>query len=568
VRGGGTASPIRNPLGLNRGGRGGEDRGVSATSTPSRHARTPHAGGIPGSVAAVLGVLAVGAALGAGQLVAGLVAPGASPFLAVGDGVIRLSPQVLTEFAKTTFGTADKAVLLTGMAVVIVAVAAIAGLLSRYQARPGVVTVTVLGLLGFAAVVLAPAFAPLDLLAPAAAMAAGVGAFRLLHRLALAAYRPEPRPDPPSDVPTERPQPSGGMSRRGVLVGSSAAVGLLSLAAGAGGSWLGGRAQKSQQVVADDLARIPLAERAPAIPAGAAFPQFGTPTFLTSNQDFYRIDVALRIPSQTAADWTLRIHGMVDREISLTYADLLARPLVERTITMTCVSNPVGGDLISTANFIGVELRDILLEAGIRPGAEQLFSTSFDGWTAGTPVDVVLEPDRGALLAIGMNGEPLPPEHGFPVRMVVPGLYGFVSATKWITDMEVTTFGAAQAYWLQRGWSQRAPIKTQTRIDFPRGFGSVPAGRVTVAGIAWAQHTGVDRVEVRMDGGPWQQAVLSTEVSADTWRMWTAEFQLAPGSHTVQTRATDRRGVVQTETRADPVPDGATGWPAVIFTAA
>jgi DMSO/TMAO reductase YedYZ molybdopterin-dependent catalytic subunit len=331
---------------------------------------------------------------------------------------------------------------------------------------------------------------------------------------------------------------------------------------------LGGRLQNSQQVVADDLARIPLAERAPAIPADAAFPQFGTPTFLTSNQDFYRIDVALRIPTQAAADWTLRIHGMVDREITLTYADLLARPLVERTITMTCVSNPVGGDLISTANFIGVDLRDILLEAGIQPGAEQLFSTSIDGWTAGTPVDVVLEPDRGSLLAIGMNGEPLPPEHGFPVRMVVPGLYGFVSATKWITDMEVTTFGAAQAYWLQRGWSQRAPIKTQTRIDFPRGFGSVPAGRVTVAGIAWAQHTGIDRVEVRMDGGPWQQAVLSTEVSADTWRMWTADFALAPGSHTVQTRATDRRGVVQTETRADPIPDGASGWPAVIFTAA
>jgi DMSO/TMAO reductase YedYZ molybdopterin-dependent catalytic subunit len=568
VRCGATPSPIRNQLGLNRGGRGGEDRGVSATSTPSRPARTPRSGGIPGSVAAVLGVLAVGAALGAGQLVAGLVAPGASPFLAVGDGVIRLSPQVLTEFAKTTFGIADKTVLLTGMAVVIVVVAAIAGLLSRYQARPGVVLVTVLGLLGFAAVILAPAFAPLDLLAPAAAMAAGVGVFRLLHRLALEAYRPEPHRDIPSGGPTERPEPSGGMSRRGMLVGSSAAVGLLSLAAGAGGSLLGGRAQDSRQVVADDLARIPLAERAPAIPADAAFPQFGTPTFLTSNQDFYRIDVALRIPAQAAADWTLRIHGMVDREITLNYADLLARPLVERTITMTCVSNPVGGDLISTANFIGVELRDILLEAGIQPGAEQLFSTSIDGWTAGTPVDVVLEPDRGALLAIGMNGEPLPPEHGFPVRMVVPGLYGFVSATKWITDMEVTTFGAAQAYWLQRGWSQRAPIKTQTRIDFPRGFGSVPAGRVTVAGIAWAQHTGVDRVEVRMDGGPWQQAELSTEVSADTWRMWTAEFQLAPGSHTVQTRATDRRGVVQTETRADPIPDGATGWPAVIFTAA
>ena len=536
---------------------------MSATSTPSRPARTPRSGGIPGSVAAVIGVLAVGAALAAGHLVAGLVAPGASPFLAVGDGVIRLSPQVLTEFAKNTFGTADKPVLLTGMAVVILAVAAVAGLLSRHRERPGVVVVTVLGLLGFAAVILAPAFAPLDLLAPAAALVAGVGVFRLLHRLAVTAYQAEPHLGR-----TERPEPSGGLSRRGMLAGSSAAVGLLTLAAGAGGSLLGGRVQNSQQVVADDLARIPLAERAPVIPADAAFPQFGTPTFLTSNQDFYRIDVALRIPTQAAADWTLRIHGMVDREITLTYADLLARPLVERTITMTCVSNPVGGDLISTANFIGVDLRDILLEAGIQPGAEQLFSTSIDGWTAGTPVDVVLEPDRGSLLAIGMNGEPLPPEHGFPVRMVVPGLYGFVSATKWITDMEVTTFGAAQAYWLQRGWSQRAPIKTQTRIDFPRGFGSVPAGRVTVAGIAWAQHTGIDRVEVRMDGGPWQQAVLSTEVSADTWRMWTADFALAPGSHTVQTRATDRRGVVQTETRADPIPDGASGWPAVIFTAA
>ncbi len=211
------------------------------------------------------------------------------------------------------------------------------------------------------------------------------------------------------------------MSRRGLLVGSSAAVGLLSLAAGAGGSLLGGRAQDSRQAVADAAGPVPLAERAPAIPAGAAFPRVRHPDVPHRNQDFYRIDVALRIPTQAAADWSLRIHGMVDRELTLSYADLLARPLVERTITMTCVSNPVGGDLISTANFIGVELRDILLEAGVRPGADQLFSTSIDGWTAGTPVDVVLEPDRGALLAIGMNGEPLPPEHGFPVRMVVPG---------------------------------------------------------------------------------------------------------------------------------------------------
>ena len=314
------------------------------------------------------------------------------------------------------------------------------------------------------------------------------------------------------------------------------------------------------------LAAAQLVERAPAIPAGAAFPELGTPTFLTPNPEFYRIDVALRIPSQAADDWSMRIHGMVDNEITLTFDDLLNRPLVERTITMTCVSNPVGGNLISTANFIGVELRDILLEAGIRPGADQLYATSTDGWYTGTPTDVVMEQDRGALLAIGMNGEALPPEHGFPVRMVVPGLYGYVSATKWISDLEVTTFGAKPGYWLERGWAERAPIKTQSRIDTPRGFASVPAGRVTVAGIAWSQPTGLGAVEVRMDGGAWQEAELSTEVNYDTWRMWRTDFELAPGSHTVQTRATDRAGRTQTESRADPIPDGASGWPATIFT--
>jgi DMSO/TMAO reductase YedYZ molybdopterin-dependent catalytic subunit len=212
--------------------------------------------------------------------------------------------------------------------------------------------------------------------------------------------------------------------------------------------------------------------------------------------------------------------------------------------------------------------RDLLLEAGVQPGADQLFSTSVDGWYTGTPVDVLMEPGRGALLAVGMNGEALPPEHGFPVRMVVPGLYGFVSATKWITDIELTTFDAKQGYWLQRGWAQRAPIKTQCRIDVPRGFVTVPAGTVTVAGIAWSQHTGIGGVEVRMDGGPWQRAELATEVNRDTWRMWRTRFDVGPGSHTVQTRAVDRNGTVQTENRTEPIPDGASGWPAIIFTAA
>ncbi len=529
---------------------------MSSTAVRSGPAGPPGTG-IPHAPAALIGVLAVGAALGFGHLVAGAVSPASSPFLAVGDTVIRFSPQFLTEFAKSTFGLADKPILLAGMAVAIAVVAAVAGLASRRRSGPGLVVVTALGVLGLAAVVFAPVFAPLDLVAPVVALAVGLVVFAGLHAVATRADR---RGSAEGDA-------GAGPSRRAVLVGSSAAVALASLGAGLGGLLLSG-VSDSRQRVTTQLARLRSAERAPAVAAGSAFPELGTPTFITPNRDFYRIDIALRVPAQRAQDWTMPIHGMVDNPYTLTFDDLLDRPLVERTITMTCVSNPVGGDLISTANFIGVELRDLLLEAGIRPGADQIYSTSIDGWYTGTPTDVLLEPGRGALLAIGMNGEALPPEHGFPVRMVVPGLYGYVSATKWIVDMEATTFDAKPGYWLERGWAQKAPIKTQSRIDSPRGFATVPAGPVTVAGIAWSQPVGIRRVEVRMDGGPWREAELSTEVSGDTWRMWRTGFDLTPGSHTVQTRATDGNGVTQTEQRAEPVPDGASGWPATIFTVA
>ena len=507
---------------------------------------------VPRRTATLLGVLAVAAALGVGHLVAGVVSPASSPFLAVGNAAIALAPPWLVEFAKSAFGTADKPVLLAGMAVVLLVAAVAAGIASRERPKPGVVAITGLGLLGFAAVVTSPAFAPVDLIAPAAAAGAGVTVLKRLHALAL--------PPPP--------RARAGIRRRTVLLGAPAAVGFGSLAAAGLGQLLGGRLTGSRDEVTALLRRTALAERSPAIPAGAAFPEIGTPTFLTSNADFYRIDTALRIPTQTAADWSLRIHGMVDRELTVTLADLLARPLLERTITMICVSNEVGDDYISTANFVGVDLRALLMEAGIAPGADQVLSTSSDGlWTAGTPVDVLLEPDRGALLAIGMNGEALPPEHGFPVRMVVPGLYGYVSATKWVTDMEVTTFDRTQSYWLQRGWGERGPVKTQSRVDTPRGFGTTPAGRVAVAGIAWSQPIGISRVEVRVDDGAWTATELSTEVGGDTWRMWRTVVDVAPGSHVVTVRATDAAGVIQTEERAAVVPDGATGYHSVVFTA-
>ncbi|WP_232665605.1 molybdopterin-dependent oxidoreductase [Pseudonocardia sp. TRM90224] len=511
---------------------------------------------IPRTVRALIGLLAATAAIGSGQLVAALVAPASAPFFAVADTVIRLSPPWLTEFGKSLGPVLDKLLLQVGVAVAVAAVAALAGIVSRRGPGPGLAIIGGLGLAGLAAVVAAPAFGLADLVAPIVAAAVGLAVFALLHGLARTARAGRPT--------------GAGVPRRALLIGASAAVGAVSLGAWTGGLLLAGGTgiEDSRRALTARLAAARLTERAPAIPDGAAFPELGTPTFLTPNPAFYRIDTALRIPSTTAAAWRMRVHGMVERELTLTVDDLLARPLVERTVTMTCVSNPVGGDLVSTANFVGVDLREIFLDAGVRPGADQVFSTSLDGWYTGTPTDVVMEPDRGAMLALGMNGEALPPEHGFPVRMLVPGLYGFVSATKWLADIELTTFGAKQGYWLERRWAQRAPIKTQCRIDFPRGFATVAAGRVMVAGIAWAQPSGISRVEVRMDGSPWREATLSTEVNGRTWRMWKAEFDLSPGNHTVQTRATDMAGTTQPETRAEPIPDGASGWPATIFTAA
>jgi DMSO/TMAO reductase YedYZ molybdopterin-dependent catalytic subunit len=301
-------------------------------------------------------------------------------------------------------------------------------------------------------------------------------------------------------------------------------------------------------------------------PADADFAASGTPTWLTRNSDFYRIDTALQVPQLSTGDYRLRIHGMVDREITLDYSQLRARALLEAPITMTCVSNDIGGSLISNAVFLGVPLRDLLAEAGVRPGADQIASTSVDGFTTGTPVAACVD-GRNAMLALGMNGQPLPVEHGFPVRMVVPGLYGFVSGCKWITDMELTTYDAFQSYWQQRGWAAQAPVKTQSRIDVPRGDATVTAGRVVVAGTAWAQHRGVSRVEVRADDAPWQQADLAADVSIDTWRMWRTVLTLAPGQHTLQVRATDATGATQPATPSLTIPDGATGWHTVTVTA-
>jgi DMSO/TMAO reductase YedYZ molybdopterin-dependent catalytic subunit len=288
----------------------------------------------------------------------------------------------------------------------------------------------------------------------------------------------------------------------------------------------------------------------------------GLPSFITPNADFYRIDTALSVPQLSRADWKLRIHGLVDREITYTFDDLKDFEPVEVAVTLACVSNPVGGELISNAIWTGYRVRDLLARSGIRPDADMVLSTSVDGFTAGTPVEAFID-ERDSLLAIGMNGDPLPVEHGYPARLVVPGLYGFVSAPKWVVDLELTRFDRVEAYWTKLGWSAKAPIKTQSRIDVPRAGARLNAGPVSVGGVAWAQLRGIKAVEVRIDDSPWQPAALGAAYSNDTWRLWTYDWQATVGPHTLTVRATDNTGAVQTEQSAPPAPDGATGWPTV-----
>ncbi|RXZ67231.1 molybdopterin-dependent oxidoreductase, partial [Agromyces albus] len=303
---------------------------------------------------------------------------------------------------------------------------------------------------------------------------------------------------------------------------------------------------------------LPRAAKTASVPASAELGLDGLGPVITPNAEFYRIDTALAVPNVDPGGWSLRIHGMVEREVTITWDELLALPLEESVTTLACVSNEVGGSLIGNAVWLGHPIRELLARAAPTADADMVLSRSVDGFTASTPLQV-LQDDRNAILAVGMNGEPLPPEHGFPVRMVVPGLYGYVSATKWVVDLEVTRFDAASAYWTDRGWSERGPIKISSRIDVPRPGQSVDAGPVVIAGVAWHQHTGISRVEVQIDDGAWADATLATAISIDTWVQWRYDWDAAAGSHRVRVRATGADGEVQTAERQGVVPDGATG---------
>ncbi|MCY9786543.1 molybdopterin-dependent oxidoreductase [Nocardiopsis sp. EMB25] len=518
-------------------------------------------GRLPG---AIVGLVATGAALATAEVVGALLSrPASTPLLAVGDAVVDLTPQPVKQFAVDTFGTADKIALFVGMGMILAAAAALLGAAAARRRWIGFAGIAVFGAVGLAAALTRPGSGVLDTLPTLAGAVACGGVLVWLLR---AASRPVPSaPDEHQPAPegtrTAAEEPRGFDRRRFTLLAGAAAV------ASAGAGTVARTLASSSTGVG--LAREDVSLPRPAFPAapvpdGADLEIDGLASFFTSNDEFYRIDTALSIPRVDASTWSLRVHGLGARERVYTFADLLARDdLTERDITLACVSNPIGGEYVGNARWIGVPLATLLEEAGVRPPADggpadQLVSRSEDGMTIGTPVADVMD-GRDALIAIGMNGQPLPHEHGFPARMVVPGLYGYVSACKWIVDIELTTFDAFDAYWVPRGWSARGPIKTQSRIDTPRERATVPAGTTMLAGVAWAQHTGIDRVEVRVDDGEWRAATLAEEDTADTWRQWVHEWDAEPGEHRISVRATDRGGATQTSERAAVAPDGATG---------
>ncbi|MEV6044062.1 molybdopterin-dependent oxidoreductase [Streptomyces xanthochromogenes] len=528
-------------------------------------------------LAALSGLLAGFAALAVAELVSAAVRPESGPVIAVGGAAIDRTPPAVKDWAIRHFGTNDKLVLQLGILAVLALFALVLGVIALRFRRAGAAGVLVFGVVGaLAATGRADSTSATDALPSVvgALVAAGL-LYVLIGRLTVstdhAAAVPSTEGLADADADADSPAEERGWDRRGFVIAASAAA-----AASAGAGLLGRSLNASRgQGAVTSRGRIVLprpASPARPIPAGAVLHTPGISPFVTPNADFYRVDTALVVPKVDATSWRMKIHGKgVGRPLELTFQDLLNRRLIERDITLTCVSNEVGGPYVGNARWIGVSLADLLKEAGVKPPsrggpADQLVARSVDGMTIGTPVEDVMD-GRDAMLALGMNGQPLPFEHGFPVRMVVPGLYGYVSACKWIQDLELTTFDAYDSYWVKRSWARKAPIKTESRIDTPKPFARPKAGTVMIAGVAWAQHRGVDRVEVRVDDdGPWMRADLAVEDTTDTWRQWSLPWKATSGPHTLTVRATDRTGQVQTEQRTQTIPDGASGWHSVVVT--
>jgi DMSO/TMAO reductase YedYZ molybdopterin-dependent catalytic subunit len=493
---------------------------------------------------ALAGALSALAGLAVSYLATALVGGDESPVAAVAEQVIRLTPGGVAERAIQSVGHADKPLLVAGTIAVVTLLSSLVAVLARRSAAGLAVPAAayaVIAAVGLAAVLAQPAPRVPGVVGAIAGWVAWVGVLALLTR------------------PLEAPLLDDG-SRRQFLLGVGGVV-----AASVVATYAGRVAGRRRREV--DAARRALHLRGVTRPVvGPAYDLevAHQPPWLTPVGEFYRIDTSIVPPAVRPSDWTLRIHGMVDHPLTLTFDELLARQVSEEWMTLNCVSNTVGGDLIGNAWWSGVRIAPLLAEAGVRPGADGVLQTSADGWTCLTPIEALTD-DRGAMLAVAQNGEPLTVEHGFPVRMIVPGLYGYVSATKWVVELEVTRFDQAQGYWTDKGWSARGPVKLASRIDVPRAGSTVDGGDVVVAGTAWQQHVGVSAVEISVDGGAWRPTELAAVPDVDTWVQWRTTVPLDAGEHQVRVRATSAAGEVQTSVRAQPAPDGATGWHSVGF---
>ncbi len=490
---------------------------------------------------AIAGSLAAAVALGTGELVSGLVRRGPSLLLSVGQWVIERAPPAAESLAIGLLGTSDKLGLVMAMTLVALLLGALVGRSAQWRYWPAALAFPLAGGLGTLAALSRSTAAPvLTAVAGITATAAGLITLRLL-------LRPAPEPGTGAAEVDE--------SRRMALRLLAQAAGLGVVAAGAGR--LLARLLSEGSLPPDVVLARPV-RALPPPPAAASFDATpGLTPLFTPNRDFYRIDTALVVPRVDLDRWRLRVTGMVDRPFEVSYAELASMPQVEADITLSCVSNEVGGKLVGSARWQGVPLQEMLRRAGVRRGATQVVGRSVDGWTAGFPTEMVSD-GRAALVAVGMNGEPLPLAHGFPARLVVSGIYGYVSATKWLTEIELTTLDY-DAYWAPRGWSKLGPVEPQSRIDVPGDDQTVPAGRRSIAGVAWAPTHGVSRVEVSIDNGSWQETTLAEALGADTWRPWRHDWEAAPGRHRIAVRTTDGRGEVQTSEQRSPRPGAATG---------
>jgi DMSO/TMAO reductase YedYZ molybdopterin-dependent catalytic subunit len=522
------------------------------------------------ALGALAGVVAAVVALGVAELIAGIRQQWRSPVIDVGDRVIDNVPPFVKDFAIETFGTNDKPALLIGIGVTLVVYAAVIGALAfRRRIEIGLVGIGLFGLIGALAAISSRSGGSLDDAVPTVVgSAVGAATLWFAHRVSQPLIVGTPSADAASpDDPTNAGQPSPTdapvATRRELLVRTGGVLAALAfVGAGAGAI---GRTIRSRFSASESRANVALPSGsnglAPA-PTGVSVDVDGVAPFYTPNDNFYRIDTALTVPQVPTEGYELRVTGMVDRELRLSFDDLLARDVVEHDITLTCVSNTIGGELVGNARWTGVRLDELLAEAGVDPAATQVVGRSIDGYTCGFPVEAATD-GRNALVAFGMNGEPLPLQHGFPVRLIVPGLYGYISATKWLTEIEITTFEDFEQYWVPRGYADRAPIKLMSRIDSIDGLGTLTRtadGIAAIGGVAWAQTRGISGVEVQLDDGPWQPCELGEALNDDTWRQWAFRWTpQATGRTSIRCRAIDGDGVIQTDERSEPLPNGASG---------